>query len=217
MMKKNWKEILLWGMVLIIIIPLIIAYFLSFRLIITDTTNEWIGFWGGYLGALFGGLITLYVMHKTNELSREHFELTLENEKRLENRKEKVDFCNLVIEKMASVTANVEESAYKACECKGTDKITDELRIYSKQLRVTRSIVFELYMHFEIMKEQKDYIPQTAIEISELLLKLYKELDVFYIKKLKNESYDEKVLFDMVNVIDNKIESYIKNLLEVGN
>lgn len=127
-------------------------------------------------------------------------------------KKEKIDFCNLVIEKMASVTANVEESAYKACDYKETDVITKELKIYSKQLRLTRSIVFELYMHFEIMKEQKDYIPQIATEISELLLKLYKELDVYYAKALKNELHDdeEKVLFDMVNDIDNRIESYIK-------
>lgn len=216
-MKKNWKEILLWGIILIVIIPLIMAYLLSFRLIITDTTNEWIGFWGGYLGALFGGIITLYVMYKTNELSREHIELTLENEKYLEKRREKIDFSNYVIEKMASITANVEESAFNACECKDTDKITNELRTFSKQIRITRSTVFELYMHFEVIKEENDYFPQTAIKISEILLKLYVELDEYHIKKLKNESYNEKKLFDMVNNIDNMIESYIKNLLKVEN
>ena len=45
------------------------------KALIEHTANEWIGFWSGYLGALFGGLITLYVMYKTNELSCEHFEI----------------------------------------------------------------------------------------------------------------------------------------------
>ena len=49
-MKKYWKEGVLIGIVTVVIIPLILAFMLSFQFIRTDTTNEWIGFgvaiWG---------------------------------------------------------------------------------------------------------------------------------------------------------------------------
>ena len=32
-----------------------------------ETNNEWIGYWGGYAGAIIGGLVTLYVMRETNK------------------------------------------------------------------------------------------------------------------------------------------------------
>lgn len=49
----------------IILVPLGIAFLLSFSFINTDTSNEWIGFWGGYLGAIIGGLSTLIVFKYT--------------------------------------------------------------------------------------------------------------------------------------------------------
>lgn len=40
-------------------VPFIVAVMMSFRLICTDTSNEWIGFWGGYLGALISSIATI--------------------------------------------------------------------------------------------------------------------------------------------------------------
>ena len=70
-MKKYWKEILLGLIVVLLIIPLGIAFLLRFEFIITDTSSGWIGFWGSYLGGIVGGLITLYVMFRTLKENRE--------------------------------------------------------------------------------------------------------------------------------------------------
>lgn len=48
-----------------VIIPLIIAMIIKARLICVDTTNEWIGFWGSYIGAIISAGIAIYVMKKT--------------------------------------------------------------------------------------------------------------------------------------------------------
>lgn len=90
-MKKYWKELVLAIFTVTIIIPLTIAFMLSFRFINTDTTNEWIGFWGGYLGSIIGALVAIYVMRKT-----------IENEKSLREEDERerffVELCELIAE-----------------------------------------------------------------------------------------------------------------------
>lgn len=58
-MNKYWKEILLGVIFIFIILPGIIALSMNIRLICTDTSNEWIGFWGGYLGSIVGAIATI--------------------------------------------------------------------------------------------------------------------------------------------------------------
>lgn len=47
-MKKYWKEILLWTIMVVFIIPLWLAFLLRFDFIITVVSSDWI------LGKLFG-------------------------------------------------------------------------------------------------------------------------------------------------------------------
>lgn len=82
-MKKYWKEILLGTMTILIIVPLVIAFMLRFKFIMTDASNGWIGFWGSYLGAIFGGLITLFVLYKT-----------LKENHKSQKKEHKINFCN---------------------------------------------------------------------------------------------------------------------------
>ena len=92
-MRKYWKEILIIIVFVIIIVPLIIALMMNIKLICTDTSNEWIGFWGGYLGAIISAGIAIYVMRKT-----------IKNEKDIRDLDEKSKFLNDLIEKRALIT-----------------------------------------------------------------------------------------------------------------
>ena len=96
-MKRDWTKYLLVLIVIFVIIPLGVAFMLSFRFIITDTTNEWIGFWGGYLGAILGGVITLYVLWKT-----------IKEEKKISIRQEKIAYFDNIIH----VWSRIVQSAY---------------------------------------------------------------------------------------------------------
>ena len=86
-MKKYWKHIVLISLIILVAVPLAVAFMVSARVLVTDTSNEWIGFWGGYLGSIIGGLITLYVLFRT-----------LKDNKKNQIRQEKIDFCNYVSE-----------------------------------------------------------------------------------------------------------------------
>lgn len=51
--------------VFILAIPVIVGLIVSFSFVPIPMSNDWIGFWGSYLGAIIGGLITLWVMRAT--------------------------------------------------------------------------------------------------------------------------------------------------------
>ncbi len=83
--KKNSNKDILYIVVILlvgsIIIPLIVLGLISIPLQ-GSVTNDWIGFFGGYLGALISGLITLFVLYinrKDNEEAKRNN--TVDNEK----------------------------------------------------------------------------------------------------------------------------------------
>ena len=67
-------SIILAFLVIIIVVPLLVALAINISLVVTDTSNGWIGFWGSYLGdivgsdATIGGVaLTLYYQRKKDE------------------------------------------------------------------------------------------------------------------------------------------------------
>ena len=92
-MKKNWKDMFLISIMVLVIIPLIIAMIINVRLICVDTTNEWIGFWGSYIGAIISAGIAIYVMKET-----------LINERQIRDLDEKSRFLDDLIRKHTDVT-----------------------------------------------------------------------------------------------------------------
>lgn len=63
--RKRWKEITLGFFVAIFVIPGIFAFIFSFSCIVTDTSNDWIGFWGSYIGAIVGASVTAWGVSQT--------------------------------------------------------------------------------------------------------------------------------------------------------
>ncbi len=64
-LKKRWKEIGLTALGTLIVIPGFFAFIFSFSCIVTDTSNDWIGFWGSYIGAIVGALVTAWGVSQT--------------------------------------------------------------------------------------------------------------------------------------------------------
>lgn len=81
-MKKKWIKFIVILIIVLALIPLGVAYFLRFEVTGVDKSNEWIGFWGGYLGAIIGGVITLLVMHLSLKDGRRNLYQQMDFEKR---------------------------------------------------------------------------------------------------------------------------------------
>lgn len=154
MKKFNTSTYILIAVLVFIFIPLCIAFLVSFNFINTDTSNEWIGFWGGYLGGILGGVITLYVLFKT-----------LGDNKRMQNREEKMIFCDKLTEDVADFHKNlslllVEATMFRAELRSGHSNRIEEL------LRSTYTVernLFILNVKLSSKKDNRQY--QQIIEV----------------------------------------------------
>ena len=158
MRKFNIATYILIAILIFVFIPLGVAFLLSFNFINTDTTNEWIGFWGGYLGSIFGGAITLYVLFKT-----------LKDGKRLQKRDEKLDYCNRIVEMIASYFHEISLSLIKLNKyynrvaldidnLKTLDEVTESIYTIKKY-------AFVLTAHLDSKIKDKDYKNINEIKI----------------------------------------------------
>lgn len=72
MKTKKEKNLLIGTVCFIVIFPVLVAILVSIPILDgLSASNDWIGFWGGYIGSLLGGVITLYVLIKTLESAKE--------------------------------------------------------------------------------------------------------------------------------------------------
>lgn len=97
-LKGKWRYlILIIG--IIILVPILIDYLILGNQIQSNATNgEWIGFFGSYLGSVIGGMITLFVMFKT-----------LDENRKTERRKEKINYLNSIIDLCLEYIRSVED------------------------------------------------------------------------------------------------------------
>lgn len=73
--KENKKigEYIFWFLIVIVSIPLILGAIIPIESTIINfsDSNDWIGFWGSYIGGILGGLCTLIVMYFTRKDTRD--------------------------------------------------------------------------------------------------------------------------------------------------
>lgn len=92
---QNKKLMILLCVVGVLLLPTIIAILVSLPILPKLTNNnDWIGFWGGYLGSILGGMITLFVL-----------KITIEDNNRSKKREEKIYFYNHLTKLYSSLGA----------------------------------------------------------------------------------------------------------------
>lgn len=174
-MKKYWKEILLTLIVAFVLIPLIIAWLLSFRLINTDTTNEWIGFWGGYLGSIMGGAITLYVMWKT-----------LQTEKNNREREERINYFNNIIHLWAELSEAINEVKTYIDRCIGETGSGDKNNTIEKVcMGEAHAIRVLVELKTTLITRKNIYQIQELLEVLEQIEKLFDVTMDMYVNESK--------------------------------
>lgn len=57
--KMHKKEVVLWSVVILIVVPLAVYGLSEISLLPVTGGNDWAGFWGGYFGAIIGGICTV--------------------------------------------------------------------------------------------------------------------------------------------------------------
>lgn len=106
-----WKKpITRWLISLSIIMPIattILTSFLPNPFKTFTTSNDWIGFFGSYTGAIIGGLITLMVMNTTIENGDRNLEISIDQNEKIQNKNNKIAFCNDIATIVSAFCASI--------------------------------------------------------------------------------------------------------------
>ncbi|MCH5345336.1 MAG: hypothetical protein J1E64_15015 [Acetatifactor sp.] len=95
------KKELLIILGMLIFAPIIVAIGVSMPILnYIDNSSPWIGFWGSYVGSIFGGVITLIVLKTTIKSNEDILSKTLLADKEKEFEKQKENYCTTVCEKI---------------------------------------------------------------------------------------------------------------------
>ena len=147
--KKYKKQIILWSGIILIAVPLIVYGMSEVSILPVTGGNDW----AGYIGAIIGGLITLFVMK---------YSIESENEK--SKRQEKIQYFNDVIKISAEFFECVGNLYVKIARCMvspSNEKYEQVLEENNRGARI--SIVLELML--ETRKSEYDllvYIDEAA-------------------------------------------------------
>ena len=57
--KKNIKQVVLWSVIILIFVPFVVYCLSEISFLPVTGGNDWAGFWGGYFGAIIGGMFTV--------------------------------------------------------------------------------------------------------------------------------------------------------------
>lgn len=202
-MKKYWWMILIGVIVALILIPLGIAFMLSFRVIETDTTNEWIGFWGGYLGSILGGVITLIVMNHT--LKRDKENLMLER---------KTQFNDDLLKQLVEFQTAMESS------CKYLSSLTkQESSEYAKiniDEEFSKMIILSKLISIKLESKKVDPKYKRVHELLESITNAVRAMRKVLGIEITEENASEffEVLIDSIQNWENQIEELAKEILQ---
>ncbi|CEQ04098.1 Uncharacterised protein [[Clostridium] sordellii] len=185
-----------------------------------ETSNDWIGFFGSYTGAILGGIITLIVMNVTIKSSEENLKKTIAENKIIEERKERIEFCNGIAKLISNFCSESRKYRYLA---KRIEKSSDDMvklhEVFIKRKldlaknkekensdeecnQMDQESLNEKYVHVELSeleyKEEKARFDDILQQMQKLnTVQLYFELNV----KLENIE-DSKGLIEKINIVN---------------
>lgn len=181
-----------------------------------ETSNDWIGFFGSYMGSILGGIITLIVMKETIESGNRNLETNIIENKKIQKRNERIQFCNHIASLIASYC--YESRRYKHQNWVMNESSKTSLKSYENFLNERQKIkgnnlkqsktnddLFFLEISEMRYKEDKDNFDK-AIETLKTIdvLRIYFELKI----KLQNVKQAKKLMEKIEEV--NTLKSYMK-------
>lgn len=232
--KKHCKASWIIGgialvLVVLMFVPLGVTALVSFEVLhYVEVSNDWIGFWGSYLGALIGGAITLFVLHKTLQSNKETLEVTMNGDQARQKRNEVIAFCDYSAKQTSKIIENVEKSLYEGINVRRSSVKKQEEKIemffdFSTQICSTKVLLTELDIQLEIRNEQEVYLPEKNKIMAELCMQLHQKLGEYYkfvlettddISSVDQDIKMEKETAELVNDFALQFNEYLRGILE---
>ena len=204
-MKKTWRRFIFIIAIVSIAAPIIIGWGVSQDILNNWTNdNDWIGFWGSYIGTMIGSFVTLFVLWST-----------LEDNRRSREREEKVNYYNNLIEVISALFVDI--GNYLALVTKslnGHDYTIYNLCIQAGNQVAKSSMIADAHLHIKGDVENIDSIIKFLKPIEDEIDEIGHQFDEI-LKRGYNNQQQIDVLNDKMNVIIKKINDYTKLFPEI--
>lgn len=184
-----------------------------------DTESQWIGFWGNYLGALVGGVVSggvaIYVMVKIIKTTRE-------DQKYEEIRK----FTEWLISKEADfldkVRKMVHESSVFGVDVQSGKNTREKLLAIVESCYSAKIVIFEVYLFIQTKENLPKYRNDEYDKVKNKLESLIDAIELFGREFYQAAESGEEVLeqktgniINLLNDCDVEIRKYVQMLLEI--
>lgn len=210
--KDNKKKIVIC-ICIVALIPIVIQR-LSDISAFSSVSNDWVGFWGSYIGAIVGACVALYVLVKT-----------LGDNKKTQIRTEIIEFCNRITEKSSVFAQKYEESLYGAHTYLAVHELKTSLQEQEfgmyKQFVTThhsaKAILYEIETYLSIRKDINIFYTPKLSKVQKAAKVAYNEFKEFESKVAKAEKLtdvDDKALINVVEEFLDVLNQYEKELLD---
>lgn len=138
---------------IIIAAPIIIGLGVSADILNNFTNNnDWIGFWGSYVGTIIGGIITLAVLY-----------FTLKNENYNKKREEKIQYFDKLIDEWASVDASLANLCFYVNKYlnKQDENVFERIILYNNEIvKLGTSFILKIEIRvdqYDMFKLKEEY------------------------------------------------------------
>lgn len=216
---KKHKIKIITGFAIFVVVPIGIKH-ISMIPGFSSTSNDWVGFWGSYIGAILGACVALYVLIET-----------LKDNKRIQAREELVGFCNCITEKSSLFTQKYEETIYDVHtyltihEFKDSEEVFQSLTAEQKictykqflaNHHCAKAILFEIETLLSIRKDIEMFRTAKFDNVLQLANEAYEEFKEFETKVgnvSKISEVDDKSVIDIIERFLEALNLYLKELL----
>lgn len=178
---KQYIKILSISLIFIILLPTITALLVSIHIIDINTNNDWIGFYGSYLGSILGGIVTLFGI-----------KITLENEKNKEQiKKQEQIMPNIVLRLKPCLNSNSNEYLNVEVISMGEGNAYNaKLYYFKNKIYSIGTLIKDERFTFTIDTDSNIYSSEFILEFSDVKNSTYRQIYTPFIdKSLKNNEY----------------------------
>ncbi|MEY8356808.1 hypothetical protein AALB39_26140 [Lachnospiraceae bacterium 54-53] len=213
--KENKRIVIFWVIIILVVVPLIIYLLSTLTVLPPGLNNDWAGFWGGYLGAIIGGLSTLIVFKYTVSYNNGVYD----KDKRFETSKTIIklsstynfQIANVIKVSNSYVRSFSEEDDMEllhACNLVGnaSQELSLSMLIYEKQYPQLKGIFQEYNEIHQDYKEFIQYIDQNKVDIFADSQENQAKLASFCDEKSKE-------ILDKLNIFSNVISEVLKEFI----
>ncbi len=232
--KLKKENIVLLAIAVMGIIPFILGCAISSSVFKNFVGGDsWIGFWGSYLGSIVSGMITLFVLFKTLESNKKDLEQTFIENKKIQQRQEKMDYCDKIIKLSSSYANDVIDEVIRAKEYleQQTEECYKEYNLArGKAVRINNELMLTMRVKEDSRYCRNSKYENLCLEIIEKMDCLEKEITNLHKKIQANESidieleqleslykkYDDEIFKTFQNDFNCATEELVKNNLKIN-